>query len=439
MTEYNPYAEITRYSIGDTKTLKIGIIGDTQLIPLSVDHPFQYFSTSLKKSLEILKNNNINILIIDGDITDYAKPESYDNFLFQFNEVYGKENKENIPILNLIMGNHDYWLSYNLENNKLNIENGKIEEMQKLFEEKTKEKPFSHKIINGFHFINWSCEDGSLDNPNKNHIWFEKEIKIAIEENNKIPIFVTTHFPPKNTVYGSEEWGEINLNKIFEKYPQIINFSGHSHYSLIDERSIYQNNYTCIQTQSLSYIELEKGKVNGSILKNEFDDLLISAKNFMGLICEVNEKEVLIKRISFEKNLFYGENWIIDIPIDKNTFRYLYDVRKNKSNKPKFIFEKDEDRKVFVEKINDKNIIKFKQATHENFVHSYKIIFKDNNNKEEEYLYFSDFFLMPSDRKDIISLGLVENLKGKYNIRIYAIESYGKESENFIEDTINIS
>ena len=167
--------------------------------------------------------------------------------------------------------------------------------------------------------------------------------------------------------------------------------------------------------------------------------MLISAKNFMGLICEVNEKEDLIKRISFEKNLFYGENWIIDIPIDKNTFRYLYDVRKNKSNKPKFIFEKDEDRKVFVEKINDKNIIKFKQATHENFVHSYKIIFKDNNNKEEEYLYFSDFFLMPSDRKDIISLGLVENLKGKYNIRIYAIESYGKESENFIEDTINIS
>jgi predicted transcriptional regulator with HTH domain len=46
---------------------------------------------------------------------------------------------------------------------------------------------------------------------------------------------------------------------------------------------------------------------------------------------------------------------------------------------------------------------------------------------------------MPTDRKDIISLGLVENLKGKYNIRIYAIESYGKESENFIEDTINIS
>ena len=49
MTSYNPYDEITKYTIGDTKTLKIGIIGDTQLIPLSLNHPFQYFSNTLKK------------------------------------------------------------------------------------------------------------------------------------------------------------------------------------------------------------------------------------------------------------------------------------------------------------------------------------------------------------------------------------------------------
>ena len=52
------------------------------------------------------------------------------------------------------MGNHDYW--YVAQNNK--------EEKQKLFEQKTKEKPFSHKKINGYHFINWSCENGSLYN-----------------------------------------------------------------------------------------------------------------------------------------------------------------------------------------------------------------------------------------------------------------------------------
>ena len=437
MTSYNPYDEITKYEIGDNKTLKIGIIGDTQLIPLSLNHPFQYFSLTLKKSLEILKEKKINVLIIDGDIADYSNPECYDNFLTQFNSVFGNEKKENIPILNIIMGNHDYWLSYSIEHG-LEFVKGDIKEMQKLFIDKIKQKPFSHKIINGYHFINWSCEDGSLDNPNKNHDWFEKEMKIAIEDDDKKPIFVTTHFPPQNTVYGCE-WGDISINELFEKYPQIINFSGHSHFSLIDERSIFQKKYTAVQTQSLSYIELEKGKVNGSIVKDEFDDLMISAKNCMGLICDVNDKEIIIKRISFEKNEFYGEDWIIDLPININNFRYLYDERKEKSVKPNFIFENDDDKKIVCEKIKDKNIISFKQAFHPNFVHSYKIIFKDDNGKEEEFLYFSDFYLMPSDRKKIISLGLVNTLKGKYNVKIYAIESYGKESENYIEDNININ
>ncbi len=42
---------------------------------------------------------------------------------------------------------------------------------------------------------------------------------------------------------------------------------------------------------------------------------------------------------------------------------------------------------------------------------------------------------MPSDRKKIISFRINDNLKGKFNIKIYAIESFGKD--NFIEDNMN--
>ena len=434
MTDYNPYDEIKEYSIGDTKTLKIGVIGDTQLLSLSFKNVlYSQFTQNFKKSLEVLKEKKINVLIIDGDITNAGFPEAYDNYLQQFNSVFGNEKKENIPILNLIMGNHDYWNinGYN-DSNQNNIER------QKLFEEKTKEKPFTHKIINGYHFINWSCENATLNKPVNNHSWFEEQIKLALENNDNKPIFVTTHFPPKNTVYGSQEWGDDTLNEYFKKYPQIINFSGHSHFSLIDERSIYQKDYTAIQTQSISYIELEKGKINGSVPKDEYDNIMISAKNCMGLICDVNENQVVIKRISFNENKYYGDDWIIDVPINKNNFRYLYKEMDKNSIKPYFIFEKEEDKKVIVEKNNNKTIIKFKQAFHPNFVHSYKIIFKNKNNKEYTVLYFSDFYLMPSDRKNIISLGLKNYLEGNYNVRIYAIESFGKISDNYIEDNIVI-
>ena len=110
MTDYNPYDEIKEYSIGDTKTLKIGIIGDTQLLSLSFKNVlYSQFTQNFKKSLELLKEKKINVLIIDGDITNAGFPEAYDNYLQQFNSVFGNEKKENIPILNLIMGNHDYW------------------------------------------------------------------------------------------------------------------------------------------------------------------------------------------------------------------------------------------------------------------------------------------------------------------------------------------
>ena len=45
---------------------------------------------------------------------------------------------------------------------------------------------------------------------------------------------------------------------------------------------------------------------------------------------------------------------------------------------------------------------------------------------------------MPSDRKEIISFGINKNLYGKYKVKIYAIESFGKVSDNYIEDIITI-
>ena len=57
----------------------------------------------------------------------------------------------------------------------------------------------------------------------------------------------------------------------------------------------------------------------------------------MGLICDVNENQVVIKRISFNENKYYGDDWIIDVPINKNNFRYLYKEMDKNSIKPYFI------------------------------------------------------------------------------------------------------
>ena len=60
----------------------------------------------------------------------------------------------------------------------------------------------------------------------------------------------------------------------------------------------------------------EEDKVNGNILKDKFDDSMISINNNMGLICIVNDTAIVIKRIIFWKNKYFGDDWIIDVFIN---------------------------------------------------------------------------------------------------------------------------
>ena len=411
---FNPYAETTSYTIGDGKTLRVGILSDSQLTYGEHDHNYPFSYDHLIQSLKVMKEKKIQVLIFAGDQSQAGSTYAFKLFKKALNVTWPDENDR--PIFNFIMGNHDY---------KFNIFFPSYH--QKKFYEIIGEKPFSHKIINGYHFINWGHGDLSMMTSNNNYFWAENEIKKAIKENDTKPIFVITHVNAKNTVYGSDRWGNNLIKSVLDPYYQVIHISGHSHFSLIDERSIWQGEFTAIQTQSTCYIELEDGKENGSKPKNEFNEPLPQRRNYMGLIMDIFDKEVVFKRISLEKNKFYGENWIVDIPVNKSNFRYLNDDRKKKSKKPVFY-----DNKIFISQVEKNgrkfNLISFNQAYHENFVHSYKLKFSQNGN-DKEFWYFSDFFLMPEDRKKDITLKLNDKLKGQYDIEIEAYESFGNQSQ----------
>lgn len=411
----NPFTSLKKYTIGNGKTLKVGIMSDSQLIEKE-DSKNYNFTDNLIRAFQVLKSHKVDTIIFAGDIGENGTDFAHQLFRNIFDKTYEGERK---PILNIVMGNHDYWA---LPRNPSFL--------QKRFAEIIGEKPFSHKIINGYHFINWGSENGSYDKCNSNQHFFEPQIQNAIKDDPTKPVFVTTHLPPSGTVYGSDNWGN-NQMTFLEKYPQVVTISGHSHYALTDERSIWQGAYTAINTQSVSYTELEEGKENGSIPTDEFGSRVPSIKNNMGLIMSLTEDKVEIQRISFSKNEFYKEPWIIDLPIDVNTFRYNTEKRKALSVSPQFIGKNDIriiQKIIHGQKINQ---IFFKQAIHDDLVHSYRILF--NNGKHiTELLYFSDFYLMGEDRGQYIILKLPLTLSGKYDVAIYAIESFGKESEPII-------
>lgn len=415
--EYFTYGPLEIINIGEGKTLKVGLLSDSQLMYNQDDKNLVY-SQHLERSFNVMKEHGVDVLIFAGDISERGT-----KFAFQtFRSIFDKVFSDNPPILNIIMGNHDYWTDY--------LSTPFYQ--QYLFSAVIKEKPRTHKVINGFHFINWSSETLSYK-PGHHVQWVKEQIEMAIDEDPSKPVFVTTHYNPTETIYGSNEWGSDLITNVLKDYYQVVSFSGHSHFSLIDERSIWQGEFTAIQTQSTAYIELERGKKNGSVPKDEYGSKVISKRNYMGIIMDLNDTMVFIKRISLEKNKFYDEPWTIEIPIDKAQFKYQTQPRRDKAKPP--IFKPDTPIEVvhYFGKIYQ---IKFKQAFHENFVHSYRIVLLceddtiDDCNSIKEYLYFSDFYLLKEDRKEYIRLKLPTRMKLgiPYKVSIYAIESFGKES-----------
>ena len=96
-------------------------------------------------------------------------------------------------------------------------------------------------------------------------------LETATEANENAAVIVMGHHGIKDTAYVTNEWygdyGEgtdKDMIALFEQYPQVIHFSGHSHATLEDARSIYQDDgYTAIQDGTVgAYFENESGKVD---------------------------------------------------------------------------------------------------------------------------------------------------------------------------------
>lgn len=250
--------------------------------------------------------------------------------------------------------------------------------------------------------------------------WLDSELQKAAADSDGKPIFVMTHNQPLNTSYGSEDWGDKYLGEVLSKYPNVIDFSGHVHYSVLDERSIWQGEYTVINTQSLSYIELEQGKENGTIPPN-------ADAAPMGYIIDFNEDSFSIHRINFaDGNMGKEEKadrvWSFSLPY-VNDGKYSFENRMAE-NKVPVILETNGTANINGDKIT----LSFPAGFDDDFVHSYKVVIDDKDTK----YFFSDFYNGIDTMSETVDLELDLPDSEQHTYRIYAVDSWGKESENYV-------
>lgn len=393
----------------ENETFKVAIISDSQLPPTQAQlDEDDTFLINLKNALTVIKNNDVDMILYAGDIGDLGTRFAFRTYMDAIDEVFG----ENKPIIQTIMGNHDYWHKsvFTAINHR------------KAFQQIMGQSPWTHYVVNGYHFIGVSPDCGSMT---AGYViasqWLDEELQKAEADSNGKPIFVMTHNQPLNTSYGSEDWGDKTLNAVLEKHPNVINFSGHVHYSLLDERSVWQGEYTVINTQSLSYTELEEGKENGTIPPN-------AAATPMGYIMEFQEGEILLHRINFaDGNMGKEEKtdmlWSFPLPY-VNDGRFSFETRKAANQAPVVT------NTAGTATLKDGNVeLSFTAAEDDDFVHSYKVIIDD---KETKY-FFSDFYNGIADMQKDVTLTLPAPTDGtKHTYKIYAVDSWDEESTNCI-------
>lgn len=398
--------EIQSFNTGSS-TLKVGVISDTQLPPTqeALNNDDTYVR-NLRNALTFMKNKGVDLILFAGDIGDLGTYFAFETYENTIDEVFGEDR----PIVQTIMGNHDFW------NKDAKTAINHI----KAFKKVTGSSPWTHYVVNGYHFIGASPNCGSMTAGYRlTSRWLKKELDKASADTEGKPIFVMTHNQPFDTCYGSDEWGDKTLNRVFEKYPNVINLSGHSHYSILDERSVWQGEYTVMSTQSLSYTELETGKENGTVPPD-------ADKTPMGYIIDFTDSSVDIHRVNFSDGDMGKEEkadklWRFPLPFE-NDGRYAFESRKALNTPPSVT---DTNGTAYVS--GDKVILSFKAGTDDDFVHSYKVVI---DGKDEKY-FFSDFYNGKDSMKTEVTLEL-ETEKGEHTYDIYAVDSWGAESKNCI-------
>ena len=173
-------------------------------------------------------------VFIVGDIAHRGKASELDRF---FADFYAYTRPETAA--QAVLGNHEFWPEPEYAVSRYLSASGY-------------ETADRHITIAGYHFILMSPSHyQGFDNAKIS--WLSEQLAIAAADDptGTKPIFVFQHHPAFDTVYGSEdEWGVTNLEPVFENYPQVVDFSGHSHFPINDPRSIWQGSYTELNTGS---------------------------------------------------------------------------------------------------------------------------------------------------------------------------------------------
>lgn len=409
--------------------VRFAVTSDTHIRPssdpLNGYEQLAAFMDSVYTYSEAQPYNKLDGIFFVGDNTNRGA-KSEQTYFFNYVNEHTKEG----TLVRAVLGNHEFYANgYDYD--------GDVGPQEFMTYSGYDSVDF-HLELNGYHIIMMSMNryaNYSYFSDSK-LAWLKEEIDKAVAADPDKPIFVMQHQAPYDTLKSSTGTScDKKLRSLLDNYPQVIDFSGHTHVSLSDPRVIWQDTFTALNTGSLAYLNLPIMGVTSSGKGLDDEGGWSSSAGNQGdrngrlyYMVEIDANDtVRISTIDMYNNTVIGEPYIID-SLDPADFKYTAE-RSESAEKP--VFAADESLKIVTN--NYKNAqISIPQAVCKDFVQSYRVeVYKGDT--LEQTIYRSSCVNLGSDMPETIN-AYIPNLEqnASYTIKVYASSSWSIDSDPLV-------
>jgi len=316
--------------------LRFGVVSDIHITDWASAEVF-------RKTLRWYRDQGVDAVMIVGDIADHGIMPQLENVAKAWYEAFPDDRAPDGRRVEklFVYGNHDVeglayndkWMNAAFAAHGITKEQAKDLELRKIGLDRAWERcfnepyaPIYRKSVKGYDFIggHWDKWNGigALED------WVKANIsKVDVGK----PFFYFQHPHPKDTVYGPWAWGHDDgqSTRALAPYANAVAFSGHSHTSLTDERSVWRGAFTSIGTSSLSYTCLGGARENSSgaswLGKRQMKNLNAVARAAVtgeeggvpvrqGQLVDVFSDRLVIRRRDFARDEDLDEAWLLEMP-----------------------------------------------------------------------------------------------------------------------------
>lgn len=285
-----------------------------------------------ERCLRYFRDRDVDAVMVPGDLTDWGLLSSLKLVADTWYRVFPNDRAPDGRKVEklFITGNHDFdgWgygdMTLDMHAQGYSEDEASVRlGMAKCWEEAFHE-PFAgirKRTVKGFTFVSseWHV-DGKANGDEVVAKWL---LNHADELKGDRPFFYFRHAPIPATVVCSGGKPSA-LTEALARFPNAVAFNGHTHWTLNDERDIWQGAFTAISVPSMSYTSMPRGYENGTDSRkgdSKAGMALLPArvdfKEAQGYVVSVFGDRMRVERRDFEQMAEAAAPWTVPLGADR--------------------------------------------------------------------------------------------------------------------------